>query len=80
MKGDNSGIVADGLRRLRRARQYHAVRTRLLLEARRRRAGEMEGASFWRSMGIKWEIEREVGAQLEKEFPSGAFYAVNPRR
>lgn len=78
MNRGTSGIVADGMRRLGRARDSCAVRSRLLAEARMRRRGKLRVASFWSGMAIRWEIELEVAARMAREFPSGALYAASP--
>jgi hypothetical protein len=79
MKADSQGIISDGLGRLGRGKAYRAERTRLLAEARLRRADELERASFWQSIRITWEIERGVRAELARKFPRWALYAARER-
>ena len=69
-------IVADGLSRLRRAKDYGAVRARLLTEARSRHGEEIKVVSFWRRIWLNLRIEREVQAELDKMCPPGAYYVV----
>jgi hypothetical protein len=72
----NPRIVVDGIRRLRGSKEYGAVRTRLLSEARARHTEEIKVASFWRRIWLNLKIEREVRAELNKMCPPGALYAV----
>jgi hypothetical protein len=79
VRSDSQGIVQDAFGRIEGSEGYQEERARLLLEARQRRADEWASASFWRRMRVKWEIEREVRARLERKFPRWALYAARGR-
>jgi hypothetical protein len=75
-----SGIVSDSLVRFRRSREYGAVRTRLLAEARVRHDTDFRAASFWGRLLIRGAIEREVRSELNRIHPPGALYFGRPTR
>jgi hypothetical protein len=68
------GIVADGARRHREARDYQAIRARILAEVTRRFASEQAKASFWQRLQLAVKIRREVHAQMQREFPPGCLH------
>jgi len=67
-------IVADGEYRLWRAKDYFAVRRRIVREVKGQHAREIEAASFIRRFAVWFRIHREVRARMKKEFPVGALY------
>jgi hypothetical protein len=67
-------IVADGERRYREAKDYDAIRTRVLAEVSRRFESEKAKASFWRRCWLEVRIRREVRALMKLEFPMGSLH------
>jgi hypothetical protein len=67
-------IVQDGPLRLRRSKEYAALRSRLVAEARLRHEAGPRGAFFWRRAWIWLRIEREVRAELRRLCPPDALY------
>ena len=74
MRAPHHRIVADGAQRYRAARDYTAIRTRVLAEASKRFECEKATASFWRRCWIELRIRREVRAFMNREFPPGNLY------
>jgi hypothetical protein len=79
MNANLQGIIHEAFGSFGCSKAYREERTRLVAEARRICAGELERASSWRRLSINWEIEREVRAKLEKKFPRWALYAARER-
>jgi hypothetical protein len=74
MNNSDSKIVQDGAQRLREAKNFFAMRRRLMVEVSRRYEAEMKNTSFWERLWLRVRIHREVSAELKKEFPSAALH------
>jgi hypothetical protein len=74
VKYSDPGIVADGKRRLREAKDYLAMRKLIFAEVVQRHEEERKHASFWRLFWLELMIQREVAAELKKEFPPNALH------
>ena len=74
MKTPPEKIVADGGLRLWRAKDYFAVRRRIVREVKEQHAREIGATSFIRGFALWFRIHREVRARMKKEFPVGALY------
>jgi hypothetical protein len=73
-------IVADGPERLREAKDFAAVRRRLLADVAKRHAVELQGAPLLRRLWIAAKIRREVRRELKNVFPPGALHLAATRR
>jgi len=69
-------IVADGYSRLSKARDYGAVTQRITREVRQRHEEEKKASSIFARLRLEVRIRREIRAEIEKEFPSGALYVA----
>jgi hypothetical protein len=67
-------IVADGDQRYRKAKDYDAIRRRVLAEVSGRFESEKAKASFWRRCWLEVRIRREVRAIMKHEFPAGSLH------
>jgi hypothetical protein len=67
-------IVADGEQRLWKAKDYFAVRGRIVREVKERYAQEFDAAPPFRRFAIWFRVHREVRTRMKKEFPVGALY------
>jgi hypothetical protein len=74
------GIIEGRAAKWRHSAEYLAIRERIRSEAHARRGADLRAASFWRRMVIRWTIEREVRAVLDKIYPPGALYAAGGSR
>jgi hypothetical protein len=67
-------IVADGDQRYREAKDYDAIRRRVLAEVSRRFESEKAKAPFWRRCWLEVKIRREARAIMKHEFPAGSLH------
>ena len=74
MSSPRERIVAGGDERYREARDYQAVRMRVLAEVSKRFEDKKAKSSFWRRWWIEVMIRREVRAAMKREFPAGGLY------
>ena len=74
MSASHERIVADGDQRYREARDYKAIRARVLVEVSKRFESEKAKASFLRRCWIEVMIRREVHAHMKREFPLGRLH------
>ena len=77
MSTPRNKIVADGGQRYREAKNYDAIRRRVIAEVSRRFEGEKAKASFWRRCWLEVEIRREVRAVMKREFPPGSLHIAS---
>jgi hypothetical protein len=67
-------IVADGEQRLWKAKDYFAVRGRIVREVKERYAQDFDAAPPFRRFSIWFMVHLEVRTRMKMEFPVGALY------